>query len=780
MQIKKNNTFNQSQNIILAMRNQDALALFGVALLALLATFPFLNNPGLPDMTDAELHIFRIAEMGFSIQQGVLYPRWAPDFYHGFGYPIFNYYAPFSYHLGYYLSLGTPENAARSAKVLFIVSIFLGAYGAYFLGKNHSNRGGGLLGSAAYCFSPYIQLINPHSRGDLAEVVALAFLPWAIHYWTLLWQQPRKKTMLLTVLFSSATLLSHNLTGLVLLGFIFTLAIWEWFVAQNRHHTKWLIGVGLVFVLITSFFWLPFLVERNDILLDVAGDGHYDFHNHYIRLRELLSFTRKFDYRDTTMQIPFSAGPFFVILAIVGSISSLLIRKRGMIFYILLSLLFFFLITPLSVFIWEIIPGLAYFQFPWRFLGPLAISMVPLIASCFSTLSIVSHNRLSPVVEAIIKVAVIGVIITISLPALYPIPWVSGFNRITKSAIIQAELQGRWRGTTSTNDFVPATVDMVPSPFQPLIDSYSHPPIDRVNRFTIPEGTTVTVLDDQPNHFFVAAEEPYVLRLMLFDFPGWRAYVDNVPYPIELAHPEGFITVELPPGDHDVLLRFEDSAIRTISWWISAVGFMLGVGGLVFSNPPGKSQLTIENTQHENNNASIIPILTGVICIFLGVNSLLINPGQMMSYKSDLNEALSADYQVYAEFGQQIALLGYDIKDPKHRPGQTFDIQLYWQAVKPISRTYQSFIHIMQPNGQILAQSDHLNPGGHPTNLWSTDRYIRDNHTLTIPDYTVPGEYKINVGIYSLRDDIRLDTIDPYTGEFVSYVTLEESVIIGR
>ena len=120
------------------MRNADWIALLAVLFIGLLAAFPFFNNDGLPAMTDAELHILRIAEVGYCIQEGDLYPRWAPDFFYGYGYPIFNYYAPLSYHLGYYFSFGSPENAAQAAKVLFVGAALLGTFGAYYLAKHYS------------------------------------------------------------------------------------------------------------------------------------------------------------------------------------------------------------------------------------------------------------------------------------------------------------------------------------------------------------------------------------------------------------------------------------------------------------------------------------------------------------------------------------------------------------------------------------------------------------------------------------------------------------------
>jgi len=765
------------------MRNVDSAALLAVVLIAVLSAFPFFRNDGLPAMTDAELHILRIAEIGYSIQEGDLYPRWAPDFYYGYGYPIFNYYAPFSYHLGYYLSLGTPENAAQAAKLLFVTALLLGAFGAYTLAKHFTSQGGGLVGAAAFSFSPYIQLINPHSRGDLAEVVALGFLPWVIYSWFKLWEKPTKSNMFFSVLFTSATLLSHNLTGLTMLVILAFMALWQWFVVKKTSSTKYVLLTALIFVMLTAFFWLPFLVERNDILLDVAGDGHYDYRNHFVTLGDLFSLTKPFDYKDAAMSIPFSAGPIQVIITLFGGLYILFIRKKNhklhlLSYLILSSWLFFLLITNWSLPIWENLPGIGYFQFPWRFLGPLAVMMAPVIAvnvqNFGAWLAIRKYSFLQPVVMTIL----VSIIIITALPGLYPIPWISGFGKITQLSILQAELQGRWRGTTSTNDFVPATVEMLPGPEKSVIDSYSNPPVDRVNRYTLPEGTSVQVLDDQPNHFSTNSDRSFLLRLYLFDFPGWRAYIDGIEASIEIAHPEGFITVKVPSGQHDVVLKMENTRIQSISWWISIIGLLIGVGVLIFMNTP-QCNWELQITS-QKGDARTVTFILGIVALISAITIVILDPGQVMHYSSGENIALPADQHLYMEFEHEIALLGYDISANKVKPGSILEIELYWIAKQNITHTYQSFVHVMTPSGQILTQSDHLNPGGFPTNLWPLDRYIRDRHRLTIPENIEPGSYIINVGLYSLESKLRLNTYDTQTGKSVNYFTLNDTVQYGR
>src|SRR5919201_5615183 len=63
---------------------------------------------------DGLLHLYRLVELDHLIAQGIWYPRWAPDFVFGFGYPIFNFYAPLSYYLAaplHWLGLSYADSA---------------------------------------------------------------------------------------------------------------------------------------------------------------------------------------------------------------------------------------------------------------------------------------------------------------------------------------------------------------------------------------------------------------------------------------------------------------------------------------------------------------------------------------------------------------------------------------------------------------------------------------------------------------------------------------------
>ena len=157
------------------------LALTVAILLALtaLAAWPFLAQPGLPRNTDAELHVFRAAQLGEALRGGAGYVRWAPDLWLGYGYPIFNYYSPLTYYLANLITL-VGLDIVTAVKAVFILGLLGAAGGMYVFVRGNWGERAGIVAAAAYVFSPYLLFIDPHTRGDLAEFFALALFPWLL------------------------------------------------------------------------------------------------------------------------------------------------------------------------------------------------------------------------------------------------------------------------------------------------------------------------------------------------------------------------------------------------------------------------------------------------------------------------------------------------------------------------------------------------------------------------------------------------------------------------
>ncbi|NDB22093.1 MAG: hypothetical protein EB020_14625, partial [Proteobacteria bacterium] len=70
--------------------------------LTILATAPiwlvgYIVRPNLWETDDGSPHLFRTLVMLEAQSRYLGFPRWVPDFFLGYGYPVFNYYASMTY-----------------------------------------------------------------------------------------------------------------------------------------------------------------------------------------------------------------------------------------------------------------------------------------------------------------------------------------------------------------------------------------------------------------------------------------------------------------------------------------------------------------------------------------------------------------------------------------------------------------------------------------------------------------------------------------------------------
>jgi hypothetical protein len=95
--------------------------------------------------------------------------------------------------------------------------------------------------------------------------------------------------------------------------------------------------------------------------------------------------------------------------------------------------------------------------------------------------------------------------------------------------------------------------------------------------------------------------------------------------------------------------------------------------------------------------------------------------------------------------GDVVRLLGFDVQPA----GDAVQIDLFWRPLHPLIADYTTFIQVLAPNGDKIAQSDQQAGGVYyPTGLWQPDDTLRDRHTLTLPAGAPAGPYQLLVGMY--------------------------------
>ena len=150
------------------------------------------------------------------------------------------------------------------------------------------------------------------------------------------------------------------------------------------------------------------------------------------------------------------------------------------------------------------------------------------------------------------------------------------------------------------------------------------------------------------------------------------------------------------------------------------------------------------------------------------------------------------------QFGQEISLLGYNLPQPSVQAGESLAIELYWQALAPMSENYVVALHALDPAGQVVAGLDTIPyQARYPTAVWQPGQPFQDTYLLPIESGATPGQARLLLAVYPwgrpgealpamiggtrTDDNLPLTTFKIAPGERVHYAPQNEAgVVFGR
>lgn len=118
---------------------------------------------------------------------------------------------------------------------------------------------------------------------------------------------------------------------------------------------------------------------------------------------------------------------------------------------------------------------------------------------------------------------------------------------------------------------------------------------------------------------------------------------------------------------------------------------------------------------------------------------------------------------IQANLGNIIVLEEAEVRQARVRPGETFAISLRWRPLTAIATRYVVFVHLIGPDGNLIAQED-IEPlgGARTTDTWVPQIPLWDPHQVRLPGNAPPGTYQVRVGMYPLgQPGNRLPVLDP-------------------
>lgn len=566
---------------------------------------------------DADHSVFFLVEFDKALRDGALWPRWGPDHALGYGYPLWLLYAPLAYYVaeGFHL-LGLGFTAA--VKAAWALGFLAGGWGMFLLlrrwfGRGPAGRAAALVGGLIYVYAPY-HLLTIYVRAAFAEFSALAWFPWVLLAFDRVVRaggvspspQPSpsegegvrwRRAVAWAALAYAGLLLTHTGSILVFTPLLLAYLLFALLRRAVVERASWgelgrtalrLAASGLLAVGLAAIFLLPLLLEQRFIVQEQWVQGSYGFRGHFVYLSQLLDPFWGYGYSDDPTGpndgLSFQLGIAGVVLALTAAVVGL---RRGRpqrsvtAFFLIATLLSLAAMLPLAQPLWEAVGPAALLQFPWRLLGVVSLGLAVLAGAAVA--SLLWPAPVSPAEPAASTAqapagAMLALVVALaSLP--FTLPQYTDIAPIDESelSIIRFE--------TTYPDMIGRTINTEQAfSDTPLVAQYlAGEPLAKAMLLAGSGAVSTRRVGGASVTAEVNAAGPATVLFYTYDFPGWRATVDGQRVAHRAAPPYGLIAVDVPAGQHEVVILHGTTPVGTAGALLSA--FSLAIVAVLLFKP---------------------------------------------------------------------------------------------------------------------------------------------------------------------------------------------------
>ncbi len=523
------------------------IAIILLVSLALLSGLVFSGN--WPQSHDGLRYLCHIDQFKDAFDSGIFYPRWFPNYYGGYGYPIFIFYQPgyFFFSLPFTYLLPDILTASYASSV---VMFFLGGSGVYFLVRRiTSGRLISLFCSMMFLLTPYIY-VNVYVRGDLSELLAMFITPWALYCLLVLKDRIVRNVSIVPFVFilslvMAAMVYSHPFTSMFFYPLFCVIMFAMGLEIERKAAARFLIAgvVSLIFaVIFSSPYWLTAFQMKGYVQYHNAAVGDLSAENNVVYFQQLFSRFWGFGGSEpgaVNDGMSFQLGLPHFIAAFLGFLLNIKNKFYSSVF--LLYALCILMMTPLASFLWKNIPMLNFVQFPWRLLSVIAVLQIICISGLWKLSELYPGRRTLQHVLAFIFV--------------FTVLWNSNQFEFIKCKFDVRKAIERHREVRlekllvyeSFNEFLPKTMSekllINPRAGGPMLEVSSA--ACRIEEYP----------DSNPHHlrYRITNREQQIIVINQLYFPGWKVIFNDKAlddaYLLKNICKDGRIQVEIPAGD---------------------------------------------------------------------------------------------------------------------------------------------------------------------------------------------------------------------------------------
>jgi uncharacterized membrane protein len=489
-----------------------------------------------------------------ALKEGIIYPRWTPLNFWGYGNPTFIFYPPLAFCMVavFYILSDSLIFAMNFTKFF---SFFVSASGIFLLLREIYDEKVAFISGIFYIVFPFY-IFDTYIGGSFPSSISLMWFPLILFF---IYKYIRRREYLYLLYAGvcyGGLILTHIINAYM---FTFIIIAFIIYMSIAKRRPEYLFAVPVVFAIglaISSAYLFPFIHEKYFINyqseLEIFPLGHF-----FILPKYTNDFRPDFFWRALYNQYLSYVILFFVITLLIFfrilKSDHLIIKKDINTFnrfLIGVSFLSLFLLFGPSIFLYEAIPFFKHIL-PVRWLIITAFAVVLLFSSFIYILEILSVSKFR-------RYSLLVVIFLVCF--LQDYKYISNACSFDQRELFPA------KAINWVSWYLPKGIS---------VNSLERDGGLKEKVVVIKgEGDYKVVKWESAKRIVeITANQASILRIRTLNFPGWTVYIDGAKTEIKTEDGTGAMLINIPPGRHMLILRFADTPIVYYSKIISLASF---------------------------------------------------------------------------------------------------------------------------------------------------------------------------------------------------------------
>ena len=492
----------------------------------------------------SHFNIVWVEHFSKALSEGVMYPRWQTGYFDGLGAPPFYFYPSLPFYILSFLKALMPAMSMET--FIFIgYGVIVGVSGltCYTALKPLFNQRTAFVCAMLYEILPYHLLVDVFDRGAVSELTLYIWAPLCVSLILKggLLHKSKYRLYVFTLCYVGV-LFSHLPGTIIISGFLLMLQIIRF--PNVRDTLKFMFFVVCAFLIagvyiipaiglmdtIQSSFWTDFIYYQNYPFFAKGGSGRY--------LNTLISMIY--------------AGYICVAIGLILYVmdkGDALVRRNILLPIMVVLAGVVFLLSPLSVLVWEHLPFMKFIQFPWRFFVAFDMALIILIALWLN------------IGQGFYKKSIVAIVIALAMFTAFNTHYMPIRQQATKGEIEEI-IQTKIQKSYTSFEFI-------------TVDGHAPDSIDMPMMFASPiNDATLTQQTTQGFTFDVSLNSPQQVEFKQYNYVGWSVHAGEKNIEIS-SSARGLMQMELPKGTYILSIQREKLVQEYVGQFISLFGLML-------------------------------------------------------------------------------------------------------------------------------------------------------------------------------------------------------------